>query len=90
MSAVSAVIVKWKRLGATTAQLRSGRPHKFTDLDRRVLKCIARKNNLSSAAIPTTEFQTTSGSNISTLAVRRELREMGFHGRADARSIDGS
>jgi hypothetical protein len=31
---------------------------------------------------PTTEFQTDSGSNISTIAVRREIGEMGFHGRA--------
>jgi hypothetical protein len=30
-STVSAVIVKWKRLGATTAQPRSGRPHKLTE-----------------------------------------------------------
>jgi hypothetical protein len=40
-SIVSAVIVKWKRLGATTAHLRSGRPHKLTERDRRVLKCVA-------------------------------------------------
>ena len=45
-STVSAVIVKWKRLGATTAQARSGRPHKLTERDRRVLKCIAWKNCL--------------------------------------------
>jgi hypothetical protein len=31
-----------------------------------------------------TEFQTASGSNISTINVRRELHEMGFHGRAAA------
>ena len=35
---VSAVIVKWKHLGATMAQLRSGRPHKLTERDRQVLK----------------------------------------------------
>ncbi|CDQ77355.1 unnamed protein product [Oncorhynchus mykiss] len=35
-----AVIGKWKRLGATTAQPRSGRPHKLTERDRRVLKRI--------------------------------------------------
>ena len=32
-STVSAVIVKWKRLGATTAQLQSGRRHKLTEQD---------------------------------------------------------
>ena len=40
-STVSAVVVKWKRLGATTAQPRSGRPHKLTERDRRVLKWVA-------------------------------------------------
>jgi hypothetical protein len=33
-STISAVIVKWKCLGASTAQLRSGRPHKLTEWDR--------------------------------------------------------
>ena len=33
-STVGAVIVKWKGLGATTSQLRSGRPHKLTERDR--------------------------------------------------------
>jgi hypothetical protein len=37
-STVSAVIVKWKRLGATMAQPRRDRPHKLKELDRRVLK----------------------------------------------------
>uniref|UniRef100_A0A4W5JJR8 Protein phosphatase 1 regulatory subunit 16A n=1 Tax=Hucho hucho TaxID=62062 RepID=A0A4W5JJR8_9TELE len=32
-STVSVVIVKWKHLEATTAQLRSGRPHKLTERD---------------------------------------------------------
>ena len=35
-STVSAVIVKWKHLGATTAQLQSGRLHKLTKRDRHV------------------------------------------------------
>ncbi|XP_076304080.1 uncharacterized protein LOC143222077 isoform X5 [Tachypleus tridentatus] len=37
-STISAVIVKFKRLRATTAQPRSDRPHKLTERDRRVLK----------------------------------------------------
>ena len=76
-STVSAVIVKWKRLGATTAQPRSGRPHKRTERDRRVLKRIAL----------TAEFQTASGSNISTITVLRELHEMGLHSQAPHRSL---
>ena len=81
---VSAVFVKWKRLGATTAQPRSGRPHKLTELDRRVLKRIACKNNLFSVATLTTEFQTASASNIRTITVPRELHEIGLHGRSAA------
>ena len=81
-STVSAATVKWKHLGATTAKPRSGRPHKLTEQDRRVLKRVARKNHLSSVATLTTKFQTASGSNVSTRTVRRELHEMGFHGRA--------
>jgi hypothetical protein len=56
-----------EHLGATTAQPRSGRPDKLTERDQRVLE---------------REFQTASGSNVSTRTVRRELHEMGFHGRA--------
>jgi hypothetical protein len=47
-----------------------------------MLKRIERKNRLSSVATLTTEFQTLSGSNVSTRTVRRELHEMGFHGQA--------
>ena len=42
----------------------------------------ARQNHLSLVAKLTTEFQTAFGSNVSTKTVRRELHEMGFHGRA--------
>jgi hypothetical protein len=49
-----------------------------------VLKHIACKYHLSSVATLTTEFQTATGSNVSTITVRRELEEMGFHGQAAA------
>jgi hypothetical protein len=75
-STVSAVIVKWERLGATTAQPRSGRPHKLTEQNRRVLKRVPCKNRLSSVATLTSNLQTASGSNVSTRTVRRELHEM--------------
>ena len=48
--------LQWKRLGATTAQPQSGRPHKLTEFDCQVQECIARKNCLSSVATLTTEF----------------------------------
>ena len=79
-STESAVIMKWKRLRATTAQPQSGRPHKLTQQDSRVLKRVAREKRLPLVASLTTEFQTASGSNVSTCTVRRELHEMGFHG----------
>ncbi|XP_071011531.1 probable serine/threonine-protein kinase kinX [Oncorhynchus clarkii lewisi] len=69
----SAVIVKWKRQGVTTAQPQSGRPHKLTEQDRQVLKHVELKNRLSSVATLTTEFQTASGSNVSTINCSSEL-----------------
>uniref|UniRef100_A0A8K9UBV3 Transposase Tc1-like domain-containing protein n=1 Tax=Oncorhynchus mykiss TaxID=8022 RepID=A0A8K9UBV3_ONCMY len=57
-------------------------PHKLTEQDRQLLKCVLHKNHLSSVTTLTTEYQTASGSNVSTKTVRRELHEMGFHGRA--------
>ena len=50
-----------------------------------MLKRVAQKNRLSSVATLTTEFQTDSGSNVSTSTVCRELQEMAFHGRSAAR-----
>ena len=47
-----------------------------------MLKREARKNRLSSVATLTTEFQTASISNDSTITVRWDVHEMGFHGRA--------
>jgi hypothetical protein len=47
-----------------------------------VLKRVACKDHLSLVATLTTEFQTVSGSNVTTGTVRREFHEMGFHGRA--------
>ena len=76
-SSVCAVSMMWKRLGATTAQPGSGRPHKLTEWDRRVLTRIATL---------TTEFQTASGSNVSTRTVSWGLHEKGFHGRAAAQT----
>jgi hypothetical protein len=43
---------------------------------------VVHKNRLSS--VETNEFQTVSGSNVSTRTVLREIQEMGFHGRGAA------
>jgi hypothetical protein len=53
----STVVVKWKCLGAITAQPRSVRPHKLTEQERRVLKRIAGQNSLSLVATLTTEVK---------------------------------
>ena len=58
------------------AQPQSGRPHKLSERDRQVLKREAGKNHQSSVATLTTEFQTASGSNVSTRSVRQKLYEM--------------
>jgi hypothetical protein len=82
-STVSAAIVKWKHLGATTAHPRSARPQTFTERYCRVLKHVACKSCLSSVATLTNEFQTASESNINKITICRE-HEMGFHGGAAA------
>lgn len=80
-STVSAVILKWKRGGITTALPRSGRPHKLKEEDRQVLERVAVGKCLPSVEALATEFQTASGANVSSRTVRRELHEMGFRGR---------
>ena len=47
-----------------------------------MLKHVASKNGLFLVAILSTEFQRASGSNVRARTVRRELHEIGFHGRA--------
>lgn len=85
-STVSAVILKWKRGGITTALPRSGRPHKLKEKDRQVLEKLALESCLPSLEALTTEFQTASGASVSSKTVRRELHEMGFRGRVSAYS----
>ncbi|XP_041789179.1 aminoacyl tRNA synthase complex-interacting multifunctional protein 1-like isoform X1 [Chelmon rostratus] len=85
-STVSAVILKWKRGGITTALPRSGRPHKLKEEDRQVLEKVALENCLPSVEALTAEFQTASGANVSSRTVRRELHEMGFRGRVSTYS----
>ncbi|KAM6940327.1 aminoacyl tRNA synthase complex-interacting multifunctional protein 1-like isoform 2-T2 [Xenentodon cancila] len=79
-STVSAVILKWKRGGITTALPRSGRPHRLKEEDRQLLEKVALEGCLTSIKAIAAEFQTASGSNVSFSTVRRELHEMGFRG----------
>lgn len=80
-STVSAVILRWKREGITTALPRSGRPHKLKEKDREVLEKVALESCLPSIEAVTNEFQTVSGAKVSSRTVRRELHEMGLRGR---------
>ncbi|KAL6466679.1 hypothetical protein MHYP_G00244830 [Metynnis hypsauchen] len=83
-STVSCIISKWKRLGTTATQPRSGRPRKMTEQGQRMLKHIVRRGHQLSAESIATDLQTSCGLQISTSTVRRELHEMGFHGGAAA------
>ena len=65
-------------------QPQSGKPHKLTERDHRMLKLVARKNHLSSLSTLTMESQMASGSNFSIRTACREHHEMGFHGQAAA------
>ncbi|XP_069024189.1 aminoacyl tRNA synthase complex-interacting multifunctional protein 1-like [Embiotoca jacksoni] len=85
-STVSAVILKWKRGGITTALPRSGRPHKLKEEDRQVLERVALEKCLPSIEALTAEFQSASGASVSSTTVRRELHEMGFRGRVSSYS----
>ncbi|XP_041838989.1 aminoacyl tRNA synthase complex-interacting multifunctional protein 1-like isoform X2 [Melanotaenia boesemani] len=79
-STVSAVILRWKRGGITTALPRSGRPHKLKEEHRQLLERVALEKCLPSVKAIAAEFQTTSGANVSCSTVRRELHEMGIQG----------
>ncbi|XP_061586631.1 aminoacyl tRNA synthase complex-interacting multifunctional protein 1-like [Cololabis saira] len=79
-STVSAVILKWKRGGITTALPRSGRPHRLKEEDRQLLEKVALQGCLTSIKAIAAHFQAASGSSVSFSTVRRELHEMGFRG----------
>ncbi|CAI9577628.1 unnamed protein product, partial [Staurois parvus] len=83
-STVSGNITKWKQLGTTATQPRSGRPHKMTEWGQHMLKHTVHRDCQLSAESTAKDLQTLCGPQISTTTVRRELHGMGFHGRATA------
>ncbi|CAI9563195.1 unnamed protein product, partial [Staurois parvus] len=83
-SAVSGIITKWKQLGTTATQPRSGRPCKMTEGGQRMLKRTVRRSRQLSAESIAKDLQTSCGLQISTTTVCRELHGMGFHCRAAA------
>ncbi len=83
-STVSGIITKWKRLGMTATQPRSGRPRKMTERGQRMLRRIVRRSRQLSAESIATDLQSSCGLQINSRTVRRELHGIGFHGRAAA------
>jgi hypothetical protein len=78
------VIVKWKREGTTTMKPQLGRPRLMTDRDCQVLKNVVLETCQTSSETITREFCNTTNCPVSTMTMCRELRGMGFHGRAAA------
>uniref|UniRef100_A0A667ZQR6 Sleeping Beauty transposase HTH domain-containing protein n=1 Tax=Myripristis murdjan TaxID=586833 RepID=A0A667ZQR6_9TELE len=64
-STVSSIITKWKRLGTTATQPRSGRPSKVTERGQRMLKRIVQRGRRLSAQSIATELQTSCDLQIS-------------------------
>ncbi|MCJ8740981.1 hypothetical protein PDJAM_G00065380 [Pangasius djambal] len=83
-STVSGIITKWKQLGTTATQPRSGRPRKITEWGQRMLRRTVRRSHQLSAESIATDLQTLCGLQISSRTVSRELQGMGFHGQAAA------
>lgn len=83
-STVSDVIVKWKRDGVIICQPRPSKPTKLTDRDRRSLKRVVKSNRKDSLEKLAEMFRSSTSSDASDRTVRREIVQLGFHGRAAA------
>ena len=83
-STVSGIITKWKRLGTTRTQPRSGRPCKMMERGQRMLRRILHWGRQLSTESITTDLQTSCSLQISSRTVRRELRGMGLYDWAAA------
>jgi hypothetical protein len=66
------------------AQPRPGRSPLMTDRGRRALNKVVFETRQTSSETITNEFRSATNCPVSTMTVRRELRGMGFHGRAAA------
>ncbi|CAI9574605.1 unnamed protein product, partial [Staurois parvus] len=77
-STVRGIITKWKKLGTTATQPRSGRPHKMTEWSQRMLKCTVRRSHQLSEESIAKDLQTSCDLQISTATVCRELQVWGW------------
>ncbi|CAI9624372.1 unnamed protein product, partial [Staurois parvus] len=78
-STVSGIITKWKQLGTTATQPRSGRPRKMTEWGQHMLKRTVFRSHQLSAEPIAKDLQTSCDLQISTI-VHRELHGISFHG----------
>ncbi|MBJ4999845.1 hypothetical protein JGF38_22890 [Salmonella enterica subsp. enterica serovar Hadar] len=62
----------------------AGRKKKISERSRRTLTRVVKQNRKSSLVEITQEFQSSSGVSASSRTVRRELKNLGFHGRVAA------
>ncbi|GFW76460.1 regulator of chromosome condensation 2 [Trichonephila clavipes] len=83
-STVSDIISKWKRRVSEKAEKRTCRPKVLGERSRRTLKSVVKQNRKSSLVEICQEFQSSSGINVSSRTVRRELKNLGFHSWAAA------
>jgi hypothetical protein len=92
-SAVGDVMVKCKCEGTNTTKPRPGGPRLMTDRadrDRRALKKEVLETRQTSSETIAREFHNAMNCPASTMTVRRELRGIGFHGRAAAHKPNNS
>jgi hypothetical protein len=66
------------------AQPRPGRPRLMTDRDHQALKKVVHETRHTSSETITCEFYSAMNWPATIMTVHRELRGMGFHGRASA------
>ncbi|GFW77628.1 HTH_Tnp_Tc3_2 domain-containing protein [Trichonephila clavipes] len=65
-----------------TVEKRTGRPKILGERSHRTLKRVVKKNHKSSLVEISQEFQSPSGISVSSRTVRRELKNLEFHGHA--------
>ncbi|CAI9612905.1 unnamed protein product [Staurois parvus] len=74
-STVSGIITKWKQLGTTATQPRSGRPRKMTERGQRMLKRKEHRSRQLPVESIAKDLQMSCGLQISTTTVRKSFLE---------------
>src|SRR5437764_6127149 len=79
------IITKYRNTGTLTVALRSGRPKKLNERDKRHLKIIVNQNRCDSAEKIKKDFIESSGKKVSKSTIKRTLYEMEYHSRTALR-----